>query len=183
MKQLAITSLILTLGLAGPVFAGEHPIKMRFSGSGVPTSIVMQPNTITDEDLLEGHGTLGSFTFRELHADLVTPQPSPACSGANLVSIRVVASGGVFRFEDGSLLTVVGIVEQGAVGALCIDLSAAASHLTETYQVTGGTGRFKSVSGGTLTLSATQRLVLRGASNPVLLSLTGVIEGTLERED
>ena len=180
MKHIATMALILTLGVAASVFAKEHAIKMRFSGSIVPTSIVMQPNTITDEELLEGYGTLGPFTLRKLRTDAVTPQPSPDCSGANLVNIPVVAGGGVFRFQDGSLLTVVGIIEDGAVGALCIDRSAGVSRLTETYQVTGGTGRFKGVSGGTLTVSATLRLVLRGASGPALLAITGVIEGTLE---
>ena len=109
----------------------------------VPTSIVMQPNTITDEELLAGSGALGSFTFRKLRTDALAPQPSTACSGPSQANIAVVAGGGVFRFEDGSLLTV-GITE----GALCIDFAAGMARLTETYQITGGTGRFKGVSGG-----------------------------------
>jgi len=54
------------------------------------------------------------------------------------------------------------------------------ARLTETYQITGGTGRFKGVSGGTLTLRATVRPVLTSASGAhVLLTSTGVFEGTV----
>lgn len=169
----ATIALILGLGVAS-LSAEERPIRMRFSGSMVPTSIVMQPDTITDEELLAGDGSLGSFTFRKLRTDALAPQPSTACSGPSQANIPVVAGGGVFRFEDGSLLSVV-ITE----GALCIDFSAVVGRLTETYQVTGGTGRFRGVSGGTLALRATVRPVLASAAGqPVLLTLTGVIEAT-----
>jgi hypothetical protein len=178
MKHVATIALVLTLGVAG-VSAEERPVKMRFSGSMVPTSIVMQPNTITDEELLAGSGALGSFTFRKLRTDALAPQPSTACANPGLVNIPVVAGGGVFRFEDGSLLTVA-ITE----GALCIDFAAAMARLTETYQITGGTGRFKGVSGGTLTLRATVRPVLISASGaPALLTSTGVLEGTVGMRD
>jgi hypothetical protein len=178
MKHLATMALILGFGLTS-VYAEERPVRMRFSGSMVPTSIVMQPNTITDEELLAGDGPLGPFTFRKLRTDALAPQPLPACSGASLVNIPVVGGGGVFRFEDGSLLTVA-ITE----GALCIDFSAVVGQLTETYQITGGTGRFRRVSGGTLTLRATVRPVLVSASGaPVLLTATGVIEGPLDRNE
>jgi hypothetical protein len=99
--------------------------------------------------------------------------------GRKQVNIPVVAGGGVFRFEDGSLLTV-GITE----GALCIDFAAAAGRLIETYQITSGTGRFRGVSGGTLTLRATLRPVLVSASGQVvLLTATGVIEGSVGRDE
>ncbi len=178
MKHVATMALILTLGVAG-VSAEERPLKMKFSGSMVPTSIVMRPNTITDEELLAGDGALGSFTFRKLRTDALAPQPSTACSGPSQVNIPVVAGGGVFRFEDGSLLTVV-ITE----GALCVDFAAFVGRLTETYQITGGTGRFKRVSGGTLTLRATVRPVLISDSGAaVLLTSTGVFEGTVGTRD
>jgi hypothetical protein len=178
MKQLATLALILSLGGAS-VHAEERPVRMRFSGSIVPTSIVMQPNTITDDEQLAGDGALGPFTFRKLRTDALAPQPSATCSGASQVNIPVVAGGGVFRFEDGSLLTV-GITE----GALCIDFAAAAGRLIETYQITSGTGRFRGVSGGTLTLRATLRPVLVSASGQVvLLTATGVIEGSVGRDE
>jgi hypothetical protein len=173
-RILVLVALMLNLGVTG-VYAQQNPVKMTFSGSMVPTSIVMQPNTITDEELLAGGGALGSFTFRKLRTDALAPQPSNACSGPSQVNIPVVAGGGVFRFQDGSLLPV-GITE----GALCIDFAVGTAHLTETYQITvGGTGRFRGASGA-LTLNATLRPVLFSASGqPVLLTSTGKFEGTI----
>ena len=80
---------------------------------------------------LGGSGAQGQFTYRELHADTASPQPSSSCSGPTHVFFQTVAGGGVFRFQDGSLLTV-GITE----GSLCIDFTAGAAHLMETYQIT-----------------------------------------------
>jgi hypothetical protein len=178
MKHVATMALIVTLGAAG-VSAEERPVKMRFSGSFVPTSIVMQPDTITDEELLAGNGALGSFTFRKLRTDALAAKPSEACSGPSQMNIPVVAGGGVFRFEDGSLLTVV-ISEEGT---LCIDFDARVAHLTESYRITGGTGRFKGAS-GTLALRATVRAALFTTSGQaVLLTSTGELEGTVGIRD
>ena len=117
-------------------------VRMTFSGSFVPTAIDVQPDTITDEELLAGNGTLGPFTFRKLRTDELAPQSFGSCGSGSGPSIRVVAGAGVFRFEDGSLLTVT-VTE----GVLCVDLDHGVGHLTETYQITGGTGRFKGASG------------------------------------
>jgi hypothetical protein len=90
-----------------------------------------------------------------------------------------VAGGGVFRFEDGSLLTV-GVT---AGSAICIDLAAGVAHLTTNYQVTGGTGRFKGAS-GMLTLTVILTPVLFDASNGVVLATdTGEVTGTLSGVD
>ena len=63
--------------------------------------------------------------------------------------------------------------------SLCIDLTAGMAHLTTTYQITGGTGRFKGAS-GTLTLTATLTPVLFNASGgAVLVTDTGKFEGTV----
>jgi hypothetical protein len=143
---------------------------MTFSGSNVATTINLKPGTVADEVQLAGNGTLGPFTFRELHADDPS-QHSSSCSGP---SALVVAGAGVFRFQDGSLLTV-GITQ----GALCIDLTAGVGHFTVTYQITGGTGRFKGAS-GTLTLTTMLFPVLFNASNgAVLLTNTGELAGTV----
>ena len=149
-------------------------VRMAFSGSMVPTSIVVQPDTITDEELLAGNGTLGPFTFRKLRTDELSPQSFGSCGSGSGPSIRVVAGGGVFRFEDGSLLTVT-VTE----GDLCVDLDHAVGHLAETYQITGGTGRFKEASGA-LQLTGTLKPVLFSASNAaVLLTNTGELKGTV----
>ena len=152
----------------------RKPVKMKASGTLAATTINLQPNTNTDEENLAGNGTLGPFTFRELHADPASPQPSSTCSGPTHLYFPFVTGAGVFRFQDGSLLTV-RITE----GAVCADLTAGVGHLTVTYQITGGTGRFKGAS-GTLTLTATLTPVLFNASNaPELLTNTGEFEGTV----
>jgi hypothetical protein len=163
---------MLNLGVAS-LYAQERPVMMKFSGSSIPTAINVQPNTITDEELLAGKGTLGPFTLRKLRTD-GAPQPSDTCSGPTLLNIPVVAGAGVFRFQDGSLLTA-----QITGGAICIDLTALVGHLTETYQITGGTGRFEGAS-GSLKLTATLHPVFSDAAgNPALLTSTGEFEGTV----
>src|ERR1700730_2576681 len=122
MKHIAIVALMLNFGVAG-VYAQQRPVKMTFSGSMVPTSINLQPNTITDEELLAGNGTLGQFTLRKLRTDGLSPQPSNTCSGPTHVNVPVVAGAGVFRFQDGGLLTV-----RITAGSLCIDLTAGVGH-------------------------------------------------------
>ena len=152
----------------------QGQVKMTFSGSMVPTAIDVQPETITDEELLAGNGTFGPFTFRKLRTDETSPQSFGSCGSGFGPSIRVVAGGGVFRFEDGSLLTVT-VTD----GVLCVDLDHGVGHLTETYQITGGTGRLQGASGA---LHVTGKLtpVLFSASNAaVLLTNTGELKGTI----
>src|SRR5262245_1795495 len=102
MKHITMVALMLRLGVAD-VYAQHRPVRMSFAGTNVANNINLQPNTITDETHLAGNGTLGAFTFRELHADGIPPQPPSGCSGPYFA---VVAGAGVFRFQDGSLLTV-----------------------------------------------------------------------------
>ena len=67
----------------------------------------------------------------------------------------------------------------GTQGAICIDFAAGMAHLTENYQITGGTKRLRRAS-GTLTLTATLTPVLFNASNAVVLATnTGKFEGTI----
>ena len=168
MKHIATLALMLQLGVAN-VYAQQNPVKMNYSGSNVATTI-----NVTDEELLAGKGGLGQFTYRELHADPDSPQPSSTCSGPTQLYFPIVAGAGVFRFQDGSLLTV-NVTE----GAICVDLTAGVGDLTETYQIIGGTGRFKAAS-GTLTLTGLLTPVLFDASdNPKLLTHTGKFEGTV----
>jgi hypothetical protein len=158
--------------------ARQGRVKMAFSGSMVPTAIEVQPDTITDEELLAGNGTLGPFTFRKLRTDETSPQFFGSCGSGFGPTVRVVAGAGVFRFEDGSLLTVT-----LSEGLLCVDFDhrpAAVGHLTETYQITGGTGRFKGASGA-FQLTGTLEAVLFSASNAaVLLTNMGELKGTVQ---
>jgi len=169
MKHIATVALMLSLGVTG-AFAQERPIKMSYSGSNVATTINLRPGTVTDETQLAGTGTLGAFTFRELHADGLAPQPV-VCAGP---SFGVLAGAGVFRFQDGSLL-IVTVTD----GSGCINLAERNAALTVNYEITGGTGRFTNASGN-LTMTATLVVILRNASkDPALLINTGEFEGTL----
>jgi hypothetical protein len=144
----------------------------------VATSINLGANTRTYEVHLAGIGPigpfLGPFTFRGLRTDETTPQSFGKCGDGAGPNIRVVAGGGAFRFLDGSLLTVT-----MTGGTTCVDLDHMVGHLTDTYQITGGTGRFEGAK-GSLALTARLGAVLFDVSNaPVLLTLTGEIEGTV----
>ena len=170
MKHIATVALMLNLGVTG-IYAQQRPVQMAFSGSNVATTINLQPGTVTDETQLAGHGTLGAFTFRELHADGPSPQPPSGCAGPNFA---VVAGAGVFRFEDGSLLIVTVMNGSG-----CVNLAAGNAAITVNYQISRGTGRFTGASGN-LTMKATIAPVLFNASNaPALLTNTGAFEGTI----
>src|SRR5260370_41027658 len=78
-KYIVTVALMLNLGVAG-VYAQQKPVKLKASGTLAATTINLQPNTNTDEQNLAGTGTLGPFTFRELHADTAAPQRSSTCS-------------------------------------------------------------------------------------------------------
>jgi len=175
MKYIAVAAVLLSLGIAA-VHAQQNSIKMQYSGTNVATTINLQDGTVTDEELFAGGGSLGPFTYRELHADTASPSPQPPsnCAASTQLYFPTVTGAGVFRFQDGSLLAVT-MTE----GSVCVDLTANVGHLAETYQITGGTGRFKSAT-GTLTLTGLLSPVLFNASgNPALLTNTGEFDGTI----
>jgi hypothetical protein len=174
MKHIATVALMLNLGVAG-VYAQPSPVNMTFSGTSASSTInLQQPNTQTGEDNFAGNGSLGPFTFRNITASTASPQPSSTCSGpTNLYFLRV-AGAGVFHFQDGSLLKV-----NLTQGSHCIDLAAGQAYCTMTFQITGGTGRFKNAS-GILTLTETVLPVLAdAANNPVFFAATGELTGTV----
>jgi len=172
-RTFVFVALMLALGLAGAYAQQEQGhVKMTFSGTNVATTINLQANTVTDEMQAGGTGSLGQFTFRELHADGAGPAPE-GCTGP---SFGVLKGAGVFRFQDGSLLVVT--LKDGSG---CINLVERFSALIVNYQITGGTGRFANAS-GELTMTATQTPVLRNAINaPALLPIAGQFEGTVVR--
>ena len=175
MKYIAAIALMLNLGVAS-VYAQRYPIKMAYSGTSGPSAVnLQQPGTQTVEENFAGNGALGPFTFRIISAETTSPQQPPStCSGPANIYFSRVAGAGVFRFQDGSLLKV--NVTQGAD---CIDLAAQQGHCTLTFQITGGTGRFKDAS-GTLTLTETNVPVLADAlNNPVFFASTGEFTGTV----
>jgi len=173
MKHIATVALMLSLGVAG-VYAQQN-VKMTFSGTGGASTInLQQPNTNNSEDNSAGEGTLGRFTFRNVRAIRAVPEPSSTCSGAAQIYFSSVSGAAVFRFQDGSLLKV-----QLTQAGDCIDLAALEAHCTMTFQITGGTGRFKNAS-GSITLTETVVPVLADASNnPVFFASTGEFTGTV----
>jgi hypothetical protein len=172
MKYIAAMALMLNLGVAS-VYAQQHPVKMVYSGTSGPSAVnLQQPGTQTAEENFAGNGTLGSFTFRNVRAIAASPQSSSTCSGPNQLYFPSDVGAGVFRFEDGSLLKV-----KLTQGADCIDLAAQEAHCALTFQITGGTGRFKDAS-GVLSLTETVVPVLADATNnPVFFAATGEFTG------
>ena len=171
-RTFVFVALMLDLGVAGAYAQHRQGhVEMTFSGTNVATTINLQANTVTDETHLAGRGSLGRFTFRELHADGTAAQPPAGCVGPNFA---VLAGAGVFRFQDGSLL-VVTVMD----GSACINLAAGNAAITVNYQISGGTRRFTGASGN-LKMTATLAVVLRNASNaPALLTNTGKFEGLI----
>jgi hypothetical protein len=152
LRIVSTAALIVSLGVAS-VSAEQRPVKLTLSGSMVATTIELQPNTITDEEQMAGNGTFGRFTFRKLRADETPPLGTGSCGSGLGPIIRVVSGGGVFRFEDGSLLTAT-VTE----GTLCVDLDHSVGHLVETYQ---------------------KVVLFSSAGAPKLLTMTGNIEGQI----
>lgn len=175
MKHIATTALMLSLGVAS-VYANEKPVKMTFSGTEAPSAINLQiQDTHTGEFNFAGHGTLGAFTFRNVEASGAPSQQSSPCPATQVYAASTVAGAGVFRFDDGSLLTV-----KLTEGFDCIDFAAMEAHCTRIFQITGGTRRFKEASGGILTLTETVKPVLADAlNNPVFFAATGKFTGTI----
>jgi hypothetical protein len=171
MKHIGCMALMLSFAIAG-AGAQQRSVAMTFSGTGGPSAIdLKRPNTSTAEENVAGSGTFGQFTFRNVSATTLGPQPSSTCSG---LFFQRVAGAGILRFQDGSLLQVA--LTQGGD---CIDLVHMVGHCTLTLKVTGGTGRFQNAS-GTLTYTETALPLLADASGqPVFFSESGEITGTI----
>jgi hypothetical protein len=159
---------------------------MKFSGSIISSPLSLKPDTLNHEEHLAGTSTLGPFTYRGLWADDPATQTQDTCGSGFGPNFQLVIGGGVFRFHDGSLLTV-----RLTQGVLCIDFSDPThpvGHLSETFQITGGTGRFNGVAAScgmttgdcTQQLTAMRSVVLRDSTNAVkFMTSVGEIEGTV----
>lgn len=178
---LIAVALMLNLSVAS-TYANETSVAMTFSGNGAFASPInlQYPNSTTIEENVSGSGALGAFTLRNVTADANSPAPDPpsTCSGGTLLFFPRVAGAAILRFEDGSLLNLT-----LPRGGDCIDLATNTGHCTLTFQVTGGTGRFKNAS-GVLTYTETALTVLSDDfGNPVFFDETGELKGTVSGVD
>ena len=159
MKQLA---LMLNLGVAG-VYAQQRPFTGSFSGTSGPTTVTLAQ--FSSEYQFVGHGTSGQFTFRTITGS----NPTSMVSGCKQSGVAV-KGGGVFRFDDGSLL-----MAELTDGTDCINPPTALC--VRNFKITAGTGRFKNVSQGAVTFTFTVMPVLQGLSAIADGELTGTISG------
>jgi hypothetical protein len=176
MKSIAMVVMMLGLS-ASTVYAHDRPLKMSFSGTAGASAFNLQvPNSNTGEDNLAGNGPLGAFTFRGLSAQSMTPDPSGTCPSATQTYIPETFGGGVFRFEDGSLLKV-NLIK----GYDCIDFTSftTPAHCVFTFQVTGGTGRFANASGELTFTESVLPALLDALNNPIFFAKSGEITGSL----
>ena len=179
MKHIATMALMLNLGVAS-VYAQQIHVDMTFSGNGGPSAMdLKQPDSNNVEENVAGKGTLGAFTFRDIRAAAMFPQPSTTCSGA---FFPAVAGGGILRFRDGSLMKV-----SLKKGGDCIDFVQMMARCTLILEIKGGTGRFQDASG---VLKYTERAepVLFDAPGKVAFGtevgeITGTISGVGKEED
>src|SRR5262249_1865746 len=121
MRHLTTVALLLNLGVASVYAqqpAEEHSagrrVKMTFSGSIISSPLSLAPETLNHEEHLAGNSTLGPFTYRGVWADDPATRSDGNCGSGFGPNFQLVTGGGVFRFQDGSLLTV-GLTE----GVLC----------------------------------------------------------------
>lgn len=164
---------VLTLGVAA--VSAQQPVKMTFSGTAANSIMnLQQPNTNNDEDNFAGTGTLGSFTLRNVRAISNSPTSSSACSGPNDLYFLESAGAGVFRFQDGSLLYV-----QLTQGSDCIDVVTDEAHCTLSFEITGGTDRFKNASGTLLFTETVVTVISDALNNPVYFAATGEFTGAV----
>jgi hypothetical protein len=169
MKRMVIVVLMLLFGVAAG-YAQQNPVKMKSSGSERTVPFNVNGSTFGGEETLTGGGSLGQFTYLGLRADSNNVTTTDACPDGD---IPVVGGAGIFRFSDGSLMSA-----NITGGDICIDANGI-GHLTDTYQVTGGTGRFQKVT-GELRHTARLNVILSDDSGlPLLLTNTGEFDGTV----
>ncbi len=113
MKLISTVALVLTLGVtlvltlgAGRAQTEQQPLKMTFSGSTMSTQNILQAGgSPTGEATAAGDSSFGPFSIRDLDA-IGAPLPPGSCGEPNSLGFPFVPGGGaVFRFQDGSLLT------------------------------------------------------------------------------
>ena len=176
MRQLSTLALVLAFGVTG-IQAQQLPVWLTFSGSNVATQINLQSGAATASYIaLAGHSSLGVYTFHTVATTAAAP--SGTCGGPNFLSFPGGPGAGIYRFEDGSLLTT-----KVTGGASCVDVTSGTATLTVTDQVTGGTGIFKNATGTLKYTIAARVLLVDAAMSPVLIAVNGEGNGTIVLSD
>jgi hypothetical protein len=185
MKRISTFALVLTLVAATIQAEGsaQQTVRMTFSGSGTylarPVNLIPNMPSVTNGPVVDlttaRDGSLGRFTLHDVSATSANPTGF-GCAGPNSIAFTFVAAGGVYRFDDGSLLTT-----KLKAGTVCINLAAGSAADTVTEEITGGTGRFKNASGSLTTTTTSDYPVLFDASmQPVLVAIpNAVVTGTI----
>jgi hypothetical protein len=182
MKHLMASVLILMCGAS--IQARELSVSMTYSGSitypevsAPPVNVVAGGNSPLSDLTVAGDGSLGPFTLHEVAATAASPTSFGCAAPDNSAAFTFVKAAGIFRFQDGSLLTY-----ELKAGTSCIDFTKGFGNSTITETITGGTGRFKNAS-GTLTIKVPVSypvLFDDTMMHPVLLALpNGQVTGTI----
>ena len=107
-----VTTLVLVLMCSASIQAREYPVHMTYSGSATyptvsapPLSLVTGGNGPLTDLTVEGNGSLGPFTLHEVAATTANPTGFGCAAPDNSAAFTFVKAGGIFRFQDGSLLT------------------------------------------------------------------------------
>jgi hypothetical protein len=183
-----IWTFVLVLMSSASIQARELHVNMTYSGSitgpivsAPPLSLVPGGNSPLTDLTVAGDGSFGPFTLHEVAATTTSPTSFGCAAPDNSAAFTFVKAAGIFRFQDGSLLTY-----ELKAGISCIDFTKGFGNTTLTEQITGGTGRFKNAS-GTLTIKVPMSYpVLFDATmtHPVLLAVpSGEVTGTIVLPD
>jgi hypothetical protein len=188
MKRISIFMLAVASGAAGIHAEESQPVRMTFSGSGTYPTVAAPPvnlatggNSSLSDLTVAGDGSFGPFTLHEVAA--TTPSPTSAgCAAPDLsAAFAFVKAAGVYRFQDGSLLTY-----ELKSGTSCIDFTKGFASSALTHRITGGTGRFKNASGTLNVKVPTSYPILFDVTNmiPVLIVFpSGEVTGTIVLAD
>jgi hypothetical protein len=172
----SIFTLALTLSAASTNDDQPHQgmVSMSFSGSltVLPPITLKQPggNAQPNELTAAGDGSLGPFTVHDVRATAVNPTASGCAAPDNSFTLPFVAVAGLFRFNDGSLLTYK-LVD----GNECVNLTKLSATVVLHLQITGGTRQLQGAS-GTLTFTSAPAFPILFDVTPEPFTLAVLIE-------
>ena len=176
------------VGTAGSVDAREYKFKATLSGTRVrtPTDTTEDgpaPGLLASLTMAEGKSTFGPLTFQEV-SDFIPSGPCTLPDGTSGFAAELLSPipgtqsrwTGAFRFSNtGELLSF-----DQASGLVCINLDTFEFTVEQTYEISGGTGKFENATGD-LTLRGQGRALNFDATGEAVFSIIGnaEFEGTI----